>query len=106
MMNSYRQAIHTTDLFAFGRITAPFIGTGHFILNLKKFARQAVCRHKRSGAKADRSEDGRTVAFEMKLPEDWEAYYYQFNWWGTRHPSQGQKGILMKYPSFFQLITD
>ena len=48
-------------------------------------------------------ESGTTVSFDINLPREWEAHYFQFNWWNLNHPLISDKGVLMKYDSFFKL---
>ncbi len=52
------------------------------------------------------TENGRTVEFEISLPDNRNAYYLQFNWWGTRHPLISEKGILVKSGSYFKIIDE
>jgi len=51
------------------------------------------------------TENGKTVEFEISLPIDREAYYLQFNWWGTNHPLISEKGVLIKSGSYFKVIA-
>ena len=50
------------------------------------------------------TEDGKTVQFEISLPNDQIAYYLQFNWWGTTYPLISKKGVLIKSGSYFKVI--
>ena len=52
------------------------------------------------------TDNGKTLQFEIDLPEQWEAYYFQFNWWGLSHPLISEKGVLVKYASYFELKTN
>lgn len=52
------------------------------------------------------TENGKSVSFEMNLPKDREAYYLQFNWWGTKHPLISEKGILVKNRTYFKVIDE
>lgn len=52
------------------------------------------------------TENGRTVEFEISLPKGREAYYLQFNWWGTKHPLISEKGVLIKSASYFKVIDN
>lgn len=50
------------------------------------------------------SENGKELKFEISLPTSRDAYYFQFNWWGTKHPLISQKGVLIKSGSYFKVI--
>ena len=50
------------------------------------------------------TENGKTVEFEISLPNDQNAYYFQFNWWGARHPLISERGILIKSGEYFKII--
>lgn len=50
------------------------------------------------------TENGKTVEFEISLPNDRNAYYLQFNWWGTTYPLISKKGVLIKSGSYFKVI--
>lgn len=52
------------------------------------------------------AEDGKTVEFEINLPSDRNAYYLQFNWWGTKYPLISEKGILINSGSYFKVIAE
>jgi hypothetical protein len=49
------------------------------------------------------NENGTAVSFDIRLPEEWEAHYFQFNWWNLNYPLISEKGVLVKYGSFFKL---
>ncbi len=51
-----------------------------------------------SGIKWD--EDGRSVSFELELPQK-EEYYLLLNWWGVQKPLMSQKGIMLRATSGF-----
>lgn len=50
------------------------------------------------------SENGKELEFEFSFSTDRNAYYFQFNWWGTRHPLISEKGVLIKSGSYFKII--
>ncbi len=50
------------------------------------------------------TKDGRSVEFIINLPSERNAYYLQFNWWGTKHPLISEKGVLIKSGSYFKII--
>ncbi|MFD2033597.1 DUF4932 domain-containing protein [Belliella marina] len=52
------------------------------------------------------AENGSLVEFEISLPREREAYYFQFNWWGTKHPLISKKGVLIKSGSYFKVIDE
>ncbi len=52
------------------------------------------------------TENGKTVEFEISLPNNRNAYYLQFNWWGTRNPLISKKGVLIKSGSYFKVIAE
>ncbi|UZR96802.1 DUF4932 domain-containing protein [Chondrinema litorale] len=52
------------------------------------------------------TENGKTVEFEINLPNNRNAYYLQFNWWGTIHPLISEKGVLIKSASYFKVINE
>ncbi len=52
------------------------------------------------------AENGKSVEFEMNLPNNREAYYLQFNWWGTRYPLMSKKGVLVKSAIYFKVIGE
>jgi hypothetical protein len=52
------------------------------------------------------TEDGKTVHFEISLPNDRIAYYLQFNWWGTTNPLISKKGVLINSGSYFKVIDE
>ena len=51
-------------------------------------------------------ENGRTVEFEINLPTERDAYYLQFNWWGTKHPLISAKGVLIKSGTYFKVNAE
>ncbi|UII26899.1 DUF4932 domain-containing protein [Fulvivirga maritima] len=51
------------------------------------------------------SENGKELEFELSFPSDRDAYYFQFNWWGTKHPLISEKGVLIKSGSYFKIIN-
>lgn len=51
------------------------------------------------------TEDGKSIEFEISLPENRKTYYLQFNWWGIKHPLISKKGILIKSGSYFKVIA-
>lgn len=52
------------------------------------------------------SDDDTKVQFNISLPKDLDTYYLQFNWWGTKHPLISQKGVLIKYGTYFKITED
>jgi len=52
------------------------------------------------------TQNGKTVEFEISLPNNRNAYYLQFNWWGTKYPLLSKKGILIKSGSYFKVIDE
>jgi hypothetical protein len=50
--------------------------------------------------------NGKSMEFEISLPAEREAYYLQFNWWGTRHPLTSEKGVLIKSARYFKVIAE
>ncbi|CAA0182930.1 DUF4932 domain-containing protein [Tenacibaculum maritimum] len=50
------------------------------------------------------SENGKELEFEFSFPTDRDTYYFQFNWWGTKHPLISEKGVLIKSGSYFKII--
>ena len=49
---------------------------------------------------------GKSMEFEISLPSGREAYYLQFNLWGTKYPLISKKGVLMKNGSYFKVIAE
>ena len=52
------------------------------------------------------TDNGKTVEFEISLPNDRDTYYLQFNWWGARNPLISEKGILIKSGEYFKVIEE